>query len=60
LDGAWRRNRTTWNINTQNYETIPLPQPASRPFIVKALYDAAKWDYVDIHKEVEMPVGQRA
>ena len=59
LDGAWRRNKTTWNINTQNYENIPLPQPASRPFIVKALYDAAKWDYVDIYKEVELPVGQR-
>ena len=60
LDGAWRRNKTTYNFNTQNYESIPLPQPASRPFIVKALYDAAKWDYVDIYKEVELPVGQRA
>ena len=59
LDGAWRRNRTTWNTNTQNYESIPLPQPASRPFIVKALYDVAKWDDVDIYKEVELPVGQR-
>ena len=59
LDGAWRRNKTTWNINTQYYETIPLPQPASRSFIVKALYDAAKWDAVNIYKEVELPVGQR-
>ena len=59
LDGAWRRNKTTWNMNTQNYETIPLPQPASRPFIVGALYDVAKWDDVDIYKEVELPVGQR-
>ena len=60
LDGAWRRNKTTWNVRTQNVEITPLPQPASRPFIVAALYDVAKWDNVDIYKEVELPVGQRA
>ena len=59
LDGSWRRNNTTWNVRTQNVEITPLPQPASRPFIVAALYDVAKWDNVDIYKEVELPAGQR-
>jgi hypothetical protein len=49
-----------YNFNTQNYEPEGDPKPTFRSYIVDALYKIAMLDAITIHKEVEMPVGQRA
>lgn len=50
-----------YNINTQQYDyPNPMPKIPYRTFIVNALYEIASRDAIDIHKEVELPVGQRA
>jgi hypothetical protein len=54
-----QNQRLQYNINTRNYESIDKPQPPSRSYIVNALYEIASRDAIDIHKEVELPVGRR-
>jgi len=49
-----------YNFNTQNYEPEGDPKPTFRSYIVDALYKIASLDAITIHKEVELPVGQRA
>jgi len=48
------------NMQTQKYEEAARPNPPYRTFIVNALYHAAALDAITIHKEVELPAGQRA
>ena len=52
--------KITLNINTQAYEVEDKLRPATRYYIVAALYHVAQWGGLDIHKEVEVPIGQRA
>ena len=52
--------KITLNINTQAYEVEDKLRPATRYYIVAALYHVAQWGGLDIHKEVEAPIGQRA
>jgi hypothetical protein len=49
-----------YNINTQNHEAEDKLRPPTRYYIVAALYHVAQWGGLDIHKEVEAPIGQRA
>jgi hypothetical protein len=50
----------SYNIQKQNHEAVGKPTPPSRTYIVDALYHIAVLDNVTIHKEVEVPIGQRA
>jgi len=50
----------TYNIQRQISEPVGDPTPTYRSYIVNALYHIASLDAIDIHKEVEVPVGQRA
>jgi hypothetical protein len=50
----------TYNIQRQVSEPVGDPTPTYRSYIVNALYHIATLDNITIHKEVEMPVGQRA
>jgi hypothetical protein len=49
-----------YNFNTQNYEPVGDPTPTFRSYIVHALYQVAQLDAIDIYKEVDVPIGQRA
>jgi len=49
-----------YNFNTQNYEPVGDPKPTFRSYIVHALYKIAQLDAIDIYKEVDVPIGQRA
>jgi hypothetical protein len=49
-----------YNSNTQNYEPVGDPKPTFRSYIVHALYKIAQLDAIEIHKEVNVPIGQRA
>jgi len=49
-----------YNIKRQVSEPVGNPTPTYRSYIVNALYHIAALDAITIHKEVEMPVGQRA
>jgi hypothetical protein len=49
-----------YNVQTQKHEPEGKLRPATRYYIVAALYHVAHWGGLDIHKEVELPVGQRA
>jgi hypothetical protein len=49
-----------YNFNTQNYEPVGDPKPTFRSYIVHALYKIAQLDAIEIHKEVDVPIGQRA
>lgn len=48
-----------YNIARQMAEPVGTPSPTYRTYVVNALYEIAKRDAIDIHKEVELPVGQR-
>jgi hypothetical protein len=47
-------------MQTQKYEDVGRPNPPYRTFIVGALYHVALLDYINIYKEVDVPIGQRA
>jgi hypothetical protein len=50
----------SYNIQRQATEAVGGLLPPSRTYIVDALYKIATLNNITIHKEVEMPVGQRA
>ena len=52
--------KITYNINTQKHEVEDKLRPPTRYYIVAALYHVAQWGGLDIHKEVEVPIGRRA
>jgi len=56
----WQSQKLQYNMQTQRYEMVNLPNPPYRAYIVDALYYIAQQDAIEIHKEVELPAGQRA
>ena len=50
----------TYNIQRQVSEPVGDPSPTYRSYIVNALYHIAALDYINIYKEVDVPIGQRA
>jgi hypothetical protein len=56
----WQTQKLQYNMQTQKYEDVGRPNPPYRAYIVDALYRVAQQDAIEIHKEVEVPVGQRA
>jgi hypothetical protein len=58
MEQRWQVTKTVWAGN--RYLTVPNSEsPKYRSYIVAALYHVAHWGGLDIHKEVELPVGQR-
>ena len=60
MHDKWQTQKLQYNMQTQKYEEVDIPNPSYRTFIVGALYQVASLDAIEIHKEVEVPVGQRA
>jgi hypothetical protein len=60
MHDKWQTQKLQYNIQTQKYEEAARPNPSYRAYIVDALYRVAQQDAIEIHKEVEVPVGQRA
>jgi len=60
MQGRWQTNKLQYNMQTQKYEEVARPNPPYRAYIVDALYHIARGDAIQTHKEVELPVGQRA
>ena len=60
MQGRWQTNKLQYNMQTQKYEEAARPNPPYRAYIVDALYRVAQQDAIEIHKEVEVPIGQRA
>jgi len=56
----WQSQKLQYNMQSQRYDEVDIPNPTYRAYIVDALYHIARQDYIEIYKEVEMPVGQRA
>lgn len=56
----WQTQKLQYNMQTQKYEEVARPNPPYRTFIVGALYQVALLDAIDIYKEVDVPIGQRA
>jgi hypothetical protein len=56
----WHNNKLQYNVNTQKYEEVFRRNPPYRTYIVDALYHIARGDAIQTHKEVEVPIGQRA
>jgi hypothetical protein len=56
----WQTQKLQYNMQTQKYEDVGRPNPPYRTFIVGALYHVALLDYINIYKEVDVPIGQRA
>jgi hypothetical protein len=59
-DKFWQTQKLQYNIQTQKYEEAARPNPPYRAYIVDALYRVAQQDAIEIHKEVDVPIGQRA
>jgi hypothetical protein len=60
MHDKWQTQKLQYNMQTQKYEDVGRPNPPYRTFIVGALYQVAQLDAIEIHKEVELPAGQRA
>jgi len=60
MNDKWQSQKFQYNMQTQKYEEVARPNPPYRKFIVGALYQVALLDAIEIHKEVEVPIGQRA
>jgi len=60
MRNKWQTQKLQYNMQTQKYEDVGRPNPPYRTFIVGALYHVALLDYINIYKEVEVPIGQRA
>jgi len=60
MHDKWQTQKLQYNMQTQKYEEAARPNPPYRAYIVHALYQAAALDAIEIHKEVELPAGQRA
>jgi hypothetical protein len=60
MHDKWQTQKLQYNIQTQKYEEAARPNPPYRAYIVGALYQVASLDAIEIHKEVEVPIGQRA
>jgi len=60
MSDKWQTQKLQYNMQTQKYEEAARPNPPYRAYIVDALYHAAALDAITIHKEVELPAGQRA
>jgi hypothetical protein len=60
MSDKWQWQKLQYNIQTQKYEEVERPNPPYRTFIVGALYQVALLDAIDIYKEVDVPIGQRA
>jgi hypothetical protein len=60
MQGRWQTQKLQYNMQTQKYEEAARPNPPYRAYIVDALYHIARGDAIQTHKEVELPVGQRA
>jgi hypothetical protein len=56
----WQTQKLQYSMQTQKYEEAARPNPPYRAYIVDALYRVAQQDAIEIHKEVEVPIGQRA
>jgi len=60
MHDKWQTQKLQYNIQTQKYEETARPNPPYRTFIVDAMYWIAQCDAIQILKEVEVPIGQRA
>lgn len=60
MHDTWQTNKLQYNMQTQKYEDVGRPNPPYRKYIVDAMYWVAQCDAIQILKEVEMPIGQRA
>jgi hypothetical protein len=60
MSDKWQTQKLQYNIQTQKYEEAARPNPPYRAYIVGALYQVASLDAIDIYKEVDVPIGQRA
>ena len=60
MHDKWQTQKLQYNMQTQKYEDAGRPNPPYRTFIVGALYQVASLDAIDIYKEVDVPIGQRA
>jgi len=60
MSDKWQSQKLQYNMQTQKYEEVAIPNPTYRAYIVDALYRVAQQDAIEIYKEVEVPVGQRA
>jgi hypothetical protein len=60
MSDKWQTQKLQYNMQTQKYEDVGRPNPPYRTFIVGALYHVALLDYINIYKEVDVPIGQRA
>jgi len=56
----WQSRKLQYNMQSQRYDEVDIPNPTYRSYIVDALYHIAKQDAIDIYKEVKLPAGQRA
>jgi len=56
----WQTQKLQYNMQTQKYEEAARPNPPYRAYIVDAMYWVAQCDAIQILKEVEVPIGQRA
>jgi len=56
----WQSRKLQYNMQSQRYDEVDIPNPTYRAYIVDALYHIARQDYIEIYKEVELPAGQRA
>ena len=60
MHDKWQTQKLQYNMRTQKYEEAARPNPPYRAYIVNALYRVAQQDAIEIHKEVDVPIGQRA
>jgi hypothetical protein len=60
MHDKWQTQKLQYNMQTQKYEEVERPNPPYRTFILGALYQVALLDAIDIYKEVDVPIGQRA
>jgi hypothetical protein len=60
MHDKWQTQKLQYNMQTQKYEEAARPNPPYRAYIVDAMYWIAQCDAIQILKEVEVPIGQRA